>query len=192
MSSIGILAIQGAAAEHAAAIERCNARAIFVRNFDDLKNLNGIIFPGGESTAIGRFLQRDKKFRDEIISAIKKGLPVFGTCAGAILLAKKGSDFSLKILNAEIERNAFGSQISSFLTEIKIAKIAEKFPAIFIRAPKFKKIGNGVEILAKFKNEPIFVREKNIFAASFHPEISSDDRVHKFFVEVCATRKFRF
>jgi len=184
--TVGVLAFQGAVAEHFSAIERCGARAIFVRNCDDLKKCGALVFPGGESTAIGKQINLRKKFRADLISKIKNGAPVFATCAGAILLAKKGSDFALKILDVEIARNAFGSQISSFSAEIEIEKIAPKFPAIFIRAPKFVEIGSGVKVLAKFKNEPVFVREKNIFAASFHPELSGDDRVHKFFIDFCA------
>jgi 5'-phosphate synthase pdxT subunit len=113
-------------------------------------------------------------------------MPVFGTCAGMILLAKKNNLNQvnmLEVMDIEVERNAYGSQIESFETQISLQPQETTFPAIFIRAPKITKIGNGIEILAEYQGTPILVRERNILAASFHPELSNDNRIHRLFLE---------
>ena len=180
---IGVLAIQGSVFEHQQILKNLGAEIFAIRNPNDFpKKLDGIIFPGGESTAIGKIFSEnglDKKLKKEILS----GLPVFSTCAGTILLANCGSEFSLKVGDFEVKRNFFGSQLQSFQAELKINSVAEKFPAVFIRAPQICKIGKPVQVLAKFDNKPVLIRNKNILAATFHPELTSDQRLHQFFLE---------
>ena len=174
VKKIGILAIHGDVAEHAAILRKLKFAVIEVRAKKDFAKLDGLILPGGESTTIGKLAE---KFG--LISEIKKiaarGKIIFGTCAGLILLAKFG------LLNVEVARNAYGRQLDSFETELSIPEIGKKkIPVAFIRAPKILKVGAGVEILAKFEDVPIFVRERNIFAASFHPEILGESEIHEF------------
>ena len=184
---IGVLSLQGAVSEHLKMIENAGGVAKRVLTPADLREISGIILPGGESTAIGKLLKKSGLF-EVLREKIKSGFPVFGTCAGAILLAKSGSDFSMKVADFGVRRNGFGRQIASFSAEISIKNLAENFPAIFIRAPRFENIGKRVEILAKYKNEPIFLREKNIWAASFHPELSKNPQIHRAFLEFCGEK----
>jgi len=184
MSVIGILALQGGVAEHLAMIERCGAIAKEIRTPEDLVGISGILLPGGESTAIGKLLVNNHLFFP-LREAIEKGLPAWGTCAGAILLAKEGSEFSLGLADFGVRRNGFGRQVASFRENIAIEGIEEKFPAIFIRAPRFENLKKDVEIRARWNGEPIFLQQKNIWATSFHPELSDNPAAHRHFVEFC-------
>jgi len=168
------LAVHGDIAEHAAILRKLNFEPVQVRAKKDFANLDGLILPGGESTTIEKLAE---KFG--LISEIKKFAhsekPIFGTCAGMILLAKFG------LLDAKIERNFYGRQIDSFETNLRIPRISKKEIAVaFIRAPKIISVGESIEVLAEFENAPVLVRERNIFAASFHPEISGESAIHKF------------
>lgn len=191
---IGILDIQGSVEEHLKMLKKLkNVDVVLVKKSEDLKDVKGLIIPGGESTTIGKLLRRFG-LRDEIIKRVKKGMAVWGTCAGAILLAKKivgkESADSLNLMNITVERNAYGRQLDSFETQVEfdcgIGGFGYKCPAIFIRAPKILDIGKGVEILAKYKGEIVAAREKNMLATNFHPELTDDEEVHKYFVEMCA------
>lgn len=182
---IGVLDIQGSVKEHMAALKKCGVKVLLVKNTDDLARIDGLIIPGGESTHINMMLEKNGLF-DVIKKRIRGNMPVMGTCAGAVLLAKN----NLGAIDIKVERNAYGRQIDSFETSVKIPVLnqhgekSRNFNAIFIRAPKIKKIGRGVEILAKLKNEIIMARQKNILVLTFHPELTNDLRVHKYFIEM--------
>ena len=186
---IGILQLQGSKEEHQKSLQNLkkiksyqNINIIPVKQENDLEDIKGLILPGGESTAIGKLLIK-KNLHKKLIKKIKNNLAVWGTCAGAILLAKKGSDFSMKVLEIEIARNAFGRQIDSFCKKVNIKGIG-LFEGVFIRAPRILKHSSKVEVLAFLDQEPIFVRQGNILASTFHPELTEDIRVHKFFVDL--------
>ena len=185
MLKIGVLALQGDFREHVEMLKKCNADAVLVRLPGDLKDVDGLIIPGGESTAIGNLMKRNGLDK-EIIKKHKDGMAVYGTCAGAILLSKNiaGSEQPrLNLIGISIKRNDYGRQIDSFEAELSIEKIG-KFKGIFIRAPVIEKVNNGVKILSKFENNPVLVQEKNILASTFHPELANDKRVHEYFVEI--------
>lgn len=189
---IGVLALQGAFREHCQSISRIGAEASEIRKADDLKNLDGIILPGGESTTMGKLLLEFGIF-DPLKNLLQDGLPVFGTCAGLILLCKtiKGSEQPrLGVLNASIERNAFGRQFESFETALEIPDWGQKpYIAIFIRAPLLQTTGADVKVLASLEKNgithPVAVRQQNILGVSFHPELSSDYRCHEYFLNMC-------
>lgn len=185
---IGILALQGGVIEHVDMLASVGIFPVLVRKPEQLCSLSGIILPGGESTAIGKLLHKNKLF-EPLKMAIENGLPAWGTCAGAILLGKGGSEYCLGLGNYEVDRNAYGSQLDSFETTGTIKGIADDFPLVFIRAPKFCHIGNECEILAKIGGEPIFLQSGNIWATAFHPELSGDNRVHAAFVKHCLPLK---
>jgi len=192
--SIGVLDIQGSVEEHFSVLGKCGVRAILVKKNEDLRGISGLIIPGGESTTIGKLIKRFGLF-EEIIKAHEQGMAIWGTCAGAILLAKKIKPEgekeiinSLRLLDVEIARNAYGRQIDSFETEIKFEfgkKVHKKIPAVFIRAPKILDVGKGVKVLAKFNNEIVAVMQENLLATTFHPEMTDDLSVHEFFIEMC-------
>ena len=185
MQKIGILAIHGDVAEHATVLQKLKIDPTEVRTKEDFKNLDGLILPGGESTTIYDLAKTYELISPlrKFITTPRKNLPttnyqlptIFATCAGLILLVKFG------LLNIEVERNAYGRQLDSFEADLKIPVLgSRKFPGVFIRAPKILRIGKGVETLAEFEGVPVFIRQRNIFAASFHPELTDDFRIHKF------------
>jgi len=180
---IGVLALQGDFREHIEMLKKCNIGTALVKLPEDLKDINGLIIPGGESTTIGNLMQRydlDKA----IIKKHNQGMALYGTCAGAILLAKNivGSEQPrLNLLDISIKRNDYGRQIDSFETELNIENIG-MFNGIFIRAPIIEKTNNAVKILSDFHGKPILVQKDNILAGTFHPELTDDKRVHEYFV----------
>ncbi len=184
--TIGILAMQGAFAKHKKALEELKVKTVLVRTEKDLVSCDSLIIPGGESTTIDKQLTFAKL--KEPLLQFAKSKPILGTCAGAILMSKKllcdGGVQPLKLMDIEIKRNAYGRQNDSFEAEVTLS-FSNKTPfnAIFIRAPAIESYGPNVEILAKFKEQPILVREGLLFAATFHPELSSDTRIHAYFVE---------
>lgn len=183
MPKIGVLALQGDFREHVSMLKKCNAGAAEVRLKEDLKNVAGLIIPGGESTTIGNLMQRTGLDK-EIIKKHKQGMAVYGTCAGAILLSKNiigSSQPRLNLLDISIKRNDYGRQADSFESELSIDKIG-KFKGIFIRAPVIEKIHDGVKILSKLNNNPVLVEKNNILASTFHPELTEDKRVHEYFI----------
>jgi 5'-phosphate synthase pdxT subunit len=183
---IGVLASQGAFAEHLATLRQLKVAAVPVRLPRELKNLDGLIIPGGESTTISK-LMRAYDLVSEIRSLSEKGLPIFGTCAGMILLAKHISDSDaapLGFMDITVRRNAFGRQVDSFETNLKIPALGdEPFPGIFIRAPLIEEVGSGVEVLARLDNGTIVAaRQGKLLTAAFHPELTSDLRFHQYFL----------
>jgi pyridoxal 5'-phosphate synthase pdxT subunit len=181
---IGVLAIQGDYAAHATALIEAGAQPVEVRTATDLVNLDGIILPGGESTTMLRFFDRLGLF--DSMQQFCATRPVFGTCAGAILLAREvlnPPQRSLALLDATVARNAYGRQINSSIETEPTKLEGGPLEMVFIRAPRFVRVGDGVEVLAERDGFPVLVRQGNILAATFHPELSSDRRVHRYFVE---------
>ncbi len=181
---IGILALQGDFAEHKEILDKLKVESILVKTKEDLEKINGLIIPGGESTAIGLLLEKTGLGK-QIISKAKKGLVIFGTCAGAILLSKKvlgKKEFSFALIDTVIERNSFGRQNDSF--EEKIKTSFGEISVSFIRAPKIKSIGKKVQVLGKLKNEIVIAKQKNILIATCHPEITLDTKLHEYFLKM--------
>jgi pyridoxal 5'-phosphate synthase pdxT subunit len=184
---IGVLAIQGDYAAHAEALAEVGATPVEVRKPDELPNLNGLVIPGGESTTMLKFLERRRFFDD--LKEFCGQHPVFGTCAGTILLAREVRNppqRSLGILDAVVERNAFGRQIDSTILIGETTLPGGPLEMVYIRAPRIIETGSAVEVLASRDGLPSLVRQGSLMAATFHPELSSDRRVHKAFVELVA------
>ncbi len=191
---IGVLAIQGDYAAHAAALREAGAEPSLVKTLDDLRldgeSLDGIVLPGGESTTMLKFLERRGLF--DALKEFSAAKPTFGTCAGAILLAREvlnPPQRSLGLLDAVVERNAYGRQIDSAILHAQTRLGGEPLEMVFIRAPRIVVIGPGVEALALREGLPTLVRQGTLLAATFHPELSSDRRVHRLFVETVATAR---
>ncbi len=188
---IGVLAIQGDVAEHLAALTRCGAEAVPVRRAAEIDGLDGIILPGGESTAIG-LIAREDGVLDALQRYVDQGGAVWGTCAGLILLARDAGHAQPLIgaLDVTVERNAFGPQVFSFETDLDIAGVAGgPFRAVFIRAPAISAVGPGVDVLAALDDGRIVaVRQGRLLATAFHPELTGDDRLHRWFVELCGAQ----
>ena len=185
LPTIGVLAIQGDYAAHAEALVEVGAEPAEVRKPDQLVGLDGLILPGGESTTILRFLEKRQFF--EVLEDFCSQKPVFGTCAGAILLAREvrnPAQRSLGVLDAVVERNAYGRQIDSTILTAETALVGGPLEMVFIRAPRIVKTGDGVQVLASRDSYPVLVRQGGVMAATFHPELSSDRRVHRLFVEI--------
>lgn len=190
--TIGILAFQGAVREHARAVKDCGAQVREVRHPAGLTGLDGLIIPGGESTTIGK-LMVEYGLIEPLKAAAAAGLPVFGTCAGLIILAKKiteGDQPLLELINIEARRNAFGRQTDSFETDINIPVLGdEPFRGIFIRAPWIESLKPGVKILAQLDvtsghcGKIVLAEEGNILVSAFHPELTDDPRLHEYFLE---------
>jgi len=190
---IGVLASQGAFVEHIAKLRQLEVEAVPVRLTEELRGLDGLIIPGGESTSIGR-LMRDYQLTNEIRDRARKGLPLFGTCAGMILLARKSSDAyaeSLGLMDITVRRNAFGRQRESFEAELSIPALGKKpFPGVFIRAPLIEQANSQVEILARLADGAIVAaRQEKLLALAFHPELTDDLRFHQYFLDIVAGRQ---
>jgi len=189
MITIGVLDLQGAVIEHVDKINNISgATALRVKNVKDLEDIDGIIIPGGESTTIGKLL-RDFQMLSPLKSKIESGMPVWGTCAGMIILAKSilGSDYNhLGVMGIEVRRNANGSQLDSFITDEIVGGVSEeKILLVFIRAPYVEKAHEGVKVLCKLDEKIIACRENNMLATSFHPELTEDLSMYKYFYNMC-------
>jgi 5'-phosphate synthase pdxT subunit len=187
---IGVLAIQGDYAAHAEALTEAGAQPVEVRKPDELTAVDGLILPGGESTTMLKFLAKRRFF--EALEEYCAGHPVFGTCAGAILLAREVQNppqRSLGLLDAIIERNAYGRQIDSAILTAEATLPGGPLEMVFIRAPRIVQTGPGVEVLARRDGSPTLVRQGQVMAATFHPELSRDRRVHQFFVQIVTSAR---
>ena len=200
---IGVLALQGAFREHVQAVEACGVKAVELRRpleaaspLRGLDALDGIILPGGESTVMGRLL-RDWDLMDALVQCGRQGMPIYGSCAGMILLCNQleGPDGALLdqprlgLLDARVRRNAFGRQKDSFETSLPVKGLGRELHAVFIRAPLIVSVGAGVDVLAEVREgeamRPVAVRQGNIVATSFQPELTDDRAFHRFFLEMC-------
>ncbi len=182
---IGVLAIQGDYAAHAEALDEVGATPVEVRKQEELAQLDGLILPGGESTTILKFLERGHLFNE--LKQFCSTRPAFGTCAGAILLAREvrnPAQRCLGLLDIVVERNAYGRQIHSSILFSDSKLPGEKLEMVFIRAPRIVEVGPDVEVLAQRDGHPTLVRQRNLMAATFHPELTVDRRVHKAFVDL--------
>ncbi len=186
---IGVLALQGAFAEHIAILKRLNVDAIPVRLPHQLEGLDGLIIPGGESTTITK-LMASYKLKNKIVELARNNFPIFGTCAGMIVLASElSSNGGVKPTGAmaiKVNRNAFGRQVDSFETELSIAVLGKKpFVGVFIRAPLIESVGKGVEVLARLNDGTIVAaRQGKLLVCAFHPELTDDLRFHHYFLDI--------
>lgn len=187
MGNVGVLALQGDFEKHIQMLDRLGVPAVEVREKSQLEEIDGLIIPGGESTTIGKLLVRYEML-EALKSFAKAGKPVFGTCAGAILLAKgiEGSNQDrIGVMDIAVKRNAYGRQIESFEADIFVPKIGElPIRGVFIRAPIIKHVEDGVEVLSRFGDSPVLVKQGKILAATFHPELTNDTRIHAFFLSL--------
>ncbi len=185
---IGVLGLQGDFREHIEILRALGVDARDVRTTEQLDSVEGVIIPGGESTTLAYLLERTG-----MLSVLRergeRGFPIYGTCAGMILLARELNDsypeIRLALMDISVKRNAYGRQRDSFEADLQIKGIGD-FHAVFIRAPKIVRVGSGVEVLAEYDGAPVLVREKNLLASSFHPELTGDPRVHQYFLEMIA------
>src|SRR5438552_13959091 len=190
LMKIGVLALQGAFREHIEALRKLGVEAVEVRLPEQLEGLDGLIIPGGESTAIGK-LAVEYGLQEAIRRYAQAGLPVYGTCAGMILLSRDvGRDQPLLgVMDVTVERNAFGRQLDSFETDLDIPALGEQpFHAVFIRAPKIESVGEGVKVLAKLPDgSPVAAQQGNMLVTAFHPELTDDLRFHRYFLDQVRT-----
>ncbi len=184
---VGVLALQGAFREHVAAVSRLGVAAREVRQLKDMDGIDAMIIPGGESTTMGKLLN-EWHMLEPLRERIMQGMPVYGSCAGLILLCRtiENSDQPrLGVLDATVRRNAFGRQVDSFETELSMPEVGpDPVPAVFIRAPVIISVGPEVRVLAEVKGQAVAVRQNNILATSFHPELTPDTRLHSYFLNM--------
>jgi 5'-phosphate synthase pdxT subunit len=190
---IGVLAAQGAFAEHISKLNKLDIEAVAVRLPGELKGMDGLIIPGGESTTISRLMSA-YDLLSKITGLAGEGMPLFGTCAGMILMAKQisgNSTKSLGLMDITVKRNAFGRQVDSFETKLAIPALGkEPFPAVFIRAPIIEDCAKAVEVLAKLDNGTVVaVKQGKLLATSFHPELTDDLRLHRFFLDIISGKR---
>jgi len=186
MIKIGVLGLQGAVREHVRSVEACGAEAVVVKKVEQLDGLDGLIIPGGESTTIRKLIDQ-YGFFEPLKEFANEGKPMFGTCAGLILLAKELVDYPephLGLLDVTVERNSFGRQKESFEAELSIQGLDESFVGVFIRAPHIVKAGENVEILAKHEGRIVAAREGQFLGCSFHPELTDDHRFTGLFIKM--------
>jgi 5'-phosphate synthase pdxT subunit len=184
---VGILALQGAVREHADAFARLGVDAVAVKQPDELDGLDALVLPGGESTTMSMLLERSALF-DPVAKLLDDGMPALGTCAGMILLANdvldgRADQRNFGAIDIGVRRNAWGRQVDSFETDLRVDGLSSDFHAVFIRAPRVERVGDDVEVLAAIDDEPVLCRSGSIVVSSFHPELSGDFRIHQLFLE---------
>ncbi|MGP4107787.1 pyridoxal 5'-phosphate synthase glutaminase subunit PdxT [Virgibacillus sp. L01] len=191
MNTIGVLALQGAVREHIRSIEATGAKAIEIKRIEQLKAIDGLILPGGESTTMRRLIN-SYDFFDAIQAFGKQGKPVFGTCAGLILMANEiegQEDAHLGLMNMKVARNAFGRQVASFEADLKVEHVGDDFNAVFIRAPYILKAGPEVEVLATYQERAVAARQGQYLCTAFHPELTDDNRFIEYFAQMVEQSK---
>ncbi len=184
---VGVLALQGAFARHVEALETCGVESSEIRTPEQLASVDAIVIPGGESTTMAKLLS-SQELRDPLATRLEAGLPVFGTCAGMILLASdiidgRPDQVPFGRIDLSVRRNGYGRQIASFETDLEVDGFDETYRAVFIRAPKVERVGAGVETLAEVDGVPVLCRSGSVLVASFHPELTDDTRLHRLFIE---------
>lgn len=183
---VGVLALQGAFKEHMDFLNELGVETLKVRTLEDLKAVDGLILPGGESTVMGKLLTR-YKLKAPLIQLIQSGLPVWGTCAGMILLSQNNDH--LQVMNIDVKRNAYGNQLASFIKYETLNILDDKsFPLAFIRAPYIESSGSSVEILCELDGKIVAAKEKNMLVTAFHPEVTNDKRMHQYFLDMIKNR----
>jgi 5'-phosphate synthase pdxT subunit len=187
MARIGVLALQGAFREHCAAVRRLGHEAVEVRNPADLAGVDALIIPGGESTTMDKLLDWTH-LREPLAERLEQGMPAFGTCAGLIVLAQSAVDGlpeqrPLGAIDIVAQRNGFGRQVHSFEAPVHLVGEDDNMPGVFIRAPRIVETGDGVEVIATMGEEPVAAASGTIMVATFHPELTGDDRLHRRFLE---------
>ena len=191
---IGVLALQGDVVEHLAALERAGVRAVTVKSPRDLAGVEALVIPGGESTTVMKLLARFGLERP-VVDRVRSGMPLWGTCMGMIVAAREIADLdqpTLNLIDITVRRNAFGRQNESAEVDLAIDVLGtQPFPAIFIRAPWIERYGPMVELLAERDGHGVMVREGNVLATAFHPELTDDQRVHRYFLEMVRERGTR-
>jgi 5'-phosphate synthase pdxT subunit len=184
---IGVLAVQGDVIEHLAILRGLGVDEAEVRVPEDLMSLDGLIIPGGESTTIGKLMVRYGLDR-AIPESVGRGMAVYGTCAGMILMARRASGGEpplLRLMNIKLTRNAYGRQVDSFEADLDVPVLGPpRLRAVFIRAPVIDEVGQTVDVLASWDGRPVLAREGRLLVSSFHPELAPDDRVHRYFLEM--------
>ena len=184
---VGVLALQGAFASHAAMLGEAGATPIEVRRAHELAEVDALVMPGGESTTMSMLLDI-AELREPLAGRLADGMPVFGTCAGMILLAVEVLDGrsdqrSMGAIDLDVRRNGYGRQVDSFETELAVEGFDDAFHGVFIRSPVVERIGPDVEVLAEVEGRPVLCRQGNVLVASFHPELAGDIRIHRRFLE---------
>jgi len=186
-ATIGVLAVQGDVIEHVQALRDLGVEATALKSPEEVESVDGLIIPGGESTTVIRLMER-YHLDDAVVAAHKRGVPVWGTCMGMIVLARSVADLdqrSLGLLDVTVRRNAFGRQIASAEVALDIPALGEQpFPAVFIRAPWIEAVGPQVDVLAQHQGYGVFVRSGTVLGTSFHPELTRDRRVHEYFLSI--------
>jgi 5'-phosphate synthase pdxT subunit len=184
---IGVLALQGAVTEHIQILSALDTEAVPVRLPSELDGLDALIIPGGESTTISKLLS-DYELMEPIRKLAEQGFPIFGTCAGLVLLARRVSNLEMEtigVMDIEVKRNAFGRQVDSFEANLEIPALHNgTFRGVFIRAPIIEKAENGVEVLCQLSDKPVAVRQGKLLACAFHPELTDDLRLHRYFLDI--------
>jgi len=191
MLKIGVLGLQGAVREHIRSIEACEAEGVIVKTVDQLADLDGLIIPGGESTTMRRLIDK-YGFMEPLKEFAASGKPMFGTCAGLILMAKNIVGYDephLGLLDVTVERNSFGRQKDSFEAELMITGVGEDFVGVFIRAPHIVEVGEDVEILSKHNGRIVAARQGQFLGCSFHPELTDDNRMTQLFINMVKESK---
>ncbi|MBM7622443.1 5'-phosphate synthase pdxT subunit [Bacillus tianshenii] len=191
MVKVGVLGLQGAVREHVRSIEASGAEAIVVKKVEQLAEIDGLIIPGGESTTMRRLIDK-YSFMEPLREFGASGKPVFGTCAGLILIANEIVGYDephLGLMDAKVERNSFGRQVDSFEAELTIAGVANDFVGVFIRAPHIVEVGEDVEVLCKHNGRIVAARQNQFLGCSFHPELTDDHRITQYFVNMVKESK---
>ncbi|WP_305961139.1 pyridoxal 5'-phosphate synthase glutaminase subunit PdxT [Bacillus safensis] len=191
MLTIGVLGLQGAVREHIQSIEVCGAEGKIIKRVEELESVDGLIIPGGESTTMRRLMDT-YQFIDPIKAFAAQGKPIFGTCAGLIMLAKHvedREDAHLGLLNVSVARNSFGRQVDSFEADLEVKGLDAPFTGVFIRAPHIISADDHVEIMAEYDGRIVMAKENNILGCSFHPELTDDHRLTQLFVDMVKSYK---
>jgi len=192
---IGVLALQGAFREHIKALEKLNCDAVEIRHPEQLENIDGLVIPGGESTTIFKLIDK-YNFKSALDKFYRQRKPIFGTCAGLIILAKKvvNDELGLGYIDIVVDRNAYGRQIDSFEQFVDLECMykldGKKFKAVFIRAPKIKEKGNSVKELCSLDGVTVVAQQENILVCAFHPELTDDLRIHQYFIDIIYQEKY--